>query len=216
MTQQPGWRGAVHEAPTTLVLLRHGVTDHTARKVFCGTGGTDPALNADGVDQARRAADWIARHHDVDAVVASPLRRTQQTALFVAQELALDVRTEPGVAEAAFGEWDGHAFADIMAGWPEEVDAWLASTAVAPPGGEPFDAVHERAVAARQRILQEHQGQTVVVVSHVTPIKMLVREALAAPMAVIHAMELAPASISTIAWWPDGRPSLRNFSVVPE
>ncbi|MGJ9411145.1 bifunctional RNase H/acid phosphatase [Aeromicrobium sp. CF4.19] len=211
-----GWRGRMHGDPTTLVLLRHGVTDHTVRKLFCGSGGSDPGLNPEGEAQAVRAAAWIDRTLDVDAIIASPLRRTRETAGFVARELGLEVDVEPGVAETAFGAWDGHSFAEIMAGWPDELEAWLGSTAVAPPGGETFDAVYERAVQARGRILHDHPGRTVVVVSHVTPIKMLVREALGAPMSVIHAMELAPASITTIAWWPDATPSLKNFSVVPE
>ena len=211
-----GWRGRLHGDPTTLVLLRHGVTPSTVNKLFCGSGGSDPGLNAEGEAQAVRAAAWIARKYDVDAIVASPLRRTQETAGFVARETGLEVALEPGVAEAAFGEWDGHSFAEIMEQWPDELSAWLGSTAVAPPGGETFDAVYERVKDARDRLLDRYAGQTVVVTSHVTPIKMMVRLALDAPMSVIHAMELAPASITTIAWWPDGTPSLRNFSVVPD
>ena len=75
--------------------------------------------------------------------------------------------------------------------------------------------MYERVTAARDRIVQEHAGKTVLVVSHVTPIKMLVRLALGAPMDVIYKMELSPASITTISWWPDGPASLRNFNVVP-
>lgn len=210
-----GWRGGLHGDPTTIVLLRHGVTASTVRKLFCGSGGSDPGLTSDGEAQAERAAAWIDRTLDVDAIVASPLRRTQETAGFVARRLGLDVSLEPGVAEAAFGEWDGHTFAEIMEQWPDELQAWLGSTSVAPPGGETFDAVYERVRDARDRLLEQHAGRTVVVVSHVTPIKMMVRLALDAPMPIIHKMELAPASITTIAWWPDGTPSLRNFSVVP-
>lgn len=211
-----GWRGSVHGEPTTLVLLRHGVTESTVRKLFCGSGGTDPGLTPEGEAQAARGAAWIARHHAVDAVVASPLRRTQETAGFVARETGLPVTLEDGVAEAAFGDWDGHSFAEIMQGWPDELSAWLESTDVAPPGGESFDAVQERVRAARDRLVADHAGQTVVVVSHVTPIKLLVRLALDGPMSIIHKMELAPASVTTIAWWPDGTPSLRGFSVVPD
>lgn len=211
-----GWRGRQHGDPTTLVLLRHGVTESTVRKLFCGSGGSDPGLTSEGEAQAARGAAWIARHHDVDAIVASPLRRTQETAGFVARETGLPVSLDDGVAEAAFGDWDGHAFADIMRRWPDELSAWLESTDVAPPGGESFDAVHERVRAARDRLIADHAGQTVVVVSHVTPIKLLVRLALDGPMSIIHRMELAPASITTIAWWPDGTPSLRGFSVVPD
>ncbi len=211
-----GWRGKAHGDPTTIVLLRHGVTASTVRKLFCGTGGSDPGLTSEGEAQAIRAAAWIERHVDVDAVVASPLRRTQETAGFVGRELGLDVATEPGLAEAAFGEWDGLTFAEVMERWPDRMNDWLGSTSVAPPGGETFDAVHERVRDARDRLLETYAGRTIVAVSHVTPIKMMVRLALDAPMPIIHKMELAPASITTISWWPDGTPSLKNFSLVPD
>ncbi|MEV7395997.1 bifunctional RNase H/acid phosphatase [Aeromicrobium sp. NPDC092404] len=213
---QLGWRGGPHSEPTTLILLRHGVTPSTERKVFCGSGGTDPGLTPTGVEQARRAAAWLKRLGGVDAIVASPLQRTRETAAVVADELGLDVDLEAGLAEAAFGEWDGSSFAEIMQRWPAELDAWLASTAVAPPGGETFDAVYERVSAACDRLLESHAGQTVVAVSHVTPIKMLVRRALDAPMQVIYKIELSPASLTTIQWFGDGAASLRNFNVVPD
>lgn len=211
-----GWRGDVHGRPTTLVLLRHGVTANTVRKLFCGKGGSDPGLVAEGEAQAARAAAWIARHHDVDAIISSPLRRTRETAGFVARETGVTVGVDDGVEEAAFGDWDGHSFAEIMEDWPDELSTWLSSTAVAPPGGESFDEVQERVRQARDRIVEAHPGETVVVVSHVTPIKLMTRLALDGPMSIIHRMELAPASITTIAWWPDGTPSLRGFSIVPE
>lgn len=210
-----GWRGSMHGDPTVVVMVRHGVTAHTQRKLFSGSGGEDPALVGLGVEQAQRAGGWIAAHGGADAIVASPLLRTRQTAAEVAARLDLPVTVDDGFAEAAFGDWDGFSFGDIMKRWPTELDAWLSSTAVPPPGGESFDTVAARVDAARERLLTEHAGRTVVVVSHVTPIKLMVRLALGADMAVIHRMELAPASITTIAWWPDGTPSLRSFSVVP-
>ena len=210
-----GWRGNQRGEPTTIILLRHGVTEHTMRKLFSGTGGLDPGLNADGEAQATRAAAYLKKLGTVDALVSSPLRRTRETAGFVSSELGLDIDIEPGIAEAAFGEWDGQTFAEVYEKWPQEMEEWLASTSVAPPGGEHLDSVYDRAVVARDRLLQDYAGQTVVAVSHVTPIKMLVRLALDAPMHTIYKMELAPASLTTIQWWPDGTPSLRNFSVVP-
>lgn len=213
---QLGWRGSLGGAPTTIILLRHGVTQSTERKLFCGSGGADPGLTATGVEQARRAATWLKRLGGVDAIVSSPLQRTRETAAVVAGELGLDVELEAGLAEAAFGEWDGFTFGEIMERWPAELDDWLASTAVAPPGGEPFDEVSERVFAARDRILEAYAGKTVVAVSHVTPIKLLVRLALDAPMQVIYKLELSPASITTIQWWPDGTASVRNFNIVPD
>ena len=210
-----GWRGSMHGDPTTVIMVRHGVTDQTVRKLFSGSGGANPGLNADGIEQARRAGAWLATHGGADVLLASPLQRTQDTAAHIAAALDVPVVLDSAFAEAAFGEWDGHSFAEILERWPAELQAWLASTAVAPPGGETFDAVATRVEAGLARVRRDYAGQTVVVVSHVTPIKMTVRAALDAPIAVIHKMELAPASITTVSWWPDGVSSLRNFSLVP-
>ena len=211
-----GWRDHLHGDPTTIILLRHGVTDHTMRKLFCGSGGKDPGLNQLGEEQAARAAAYLKRRGDVDAIVSSPLRRTRETAGFVSRELGLEVDLEAAIAEAAFGDWDGYSFAEALERWPADVEQWLGSTAFAPPGGETFDSVYERVVVARERLVRDYAGQTIVAVSHVTPIKMMIRLALDMPMRSIYKMELSPASITTIQWWPDGTPSLRNFSVVPE
>ena len=213
---QLGWHGGVHGVPTTIILLRHGVTQSTERKLFCGSGGADPGLTPTGVDQAQRAASWLKRLGGIDAIVSSPLQRTRETAAVVANELGLDVELEAGLAEASFGEWDGFTFADIMERWPAELNDWLASTAVAPPGGEPFDEVYERVSAAADRLIEAYAGKTVVAVSHVTPIKLLVRRALGAPMQVIYKIELSPASITTIQWFADDTSSLRNFNLVPD
>lgn len=211
-----GWRDGSLGEPTTVIALRHGVTPHTLEKRFCGSGGTDPGLIDEGVAQAQRAATYLSRRGGVDAIVASPLRRTRETADVVANKLGIEMAVDDDVAEASFGEWDGMTFAEVKERWPEELDRWLSSTAAAPRGGEPFDSVYERAIRARERIVADYPGKTVVVVSHVTPIKMLTRIALDAPMSVIYRMELAPASLTTIQWWPDGTPSLRAFSYVPE
>ncbi|MGH3322783.1 MAG: histidine phosphatase family protein, partial [Streptosporangiaceae bacterium] len=196
--------------------LRHGITENTLAKRFCGSGGSDPGLTAEGEAQAARAGAYLRRAGGADALVASPLTRTRETATIVGRELGLDAEVDPDLAETAFGEWDGQSFAEVRQKWPDQMEAWLSSTAVAPPGGEPFDAVFERVRHARERIVRSYPGRTVVAVSHVTPIKMLVRLALGAPMPVIYRMELAPASITTIQWWPDGTPSMRTFSYVPE
>ena len=210
-----GWRSRFTSVPTTFVLVRHGVTEHTERKVFSGSGGTDPELTDTGRDQAKRAGEWIRALGGVEAVVSSPLRRTQETAGVIASALGLEVDLEPGFAEVAFGDWEGYTFGEINEQWPGDLQKWLDSTAIAPPRGEAIDAVRERVFEARDRLLEQHAEKTVVVVSHVTPIKLLVADALGAPITSIYRMELAPASVTTVQWWPDGATSLRNFSHVP-
>ncbi|MFZ0140366.1 MAG: bifunctional RNase H/acid phosphatase [Aeromicrobium sp.] len=210
------WRRRQEEKPTTVIMLRHGVTKHTLKKVFSGLGGDDPSLTDLGREQAKRAAARLARRGPIDAIVSSPLLRARETADAVAEELGLDVELEPGFAEMGFGEWDGLAFFDIMERWPDDMRSWLDSPDVAPPGGESFDAVLKRVDEARQRLLTDYEGQTVVVVSHVTPIKMMLRLALDTEMELIQHFELAPASITTIQWWTEGWPVVKEVSVVPD
>jgi ribonuclease H / adenosylcobalamin/alpha-ribazole phosphatase len=220
-----GWRPPDAGTPTTLILLRHGATDHTLAKLFSGSGGSDPGLNADGRAQADRAAQWLrswrsaatdAQLSDsIAAIYSSPLQRCRDTAGIVADRLDLGVAVEPELAEADFGAWDGLTYPVVQERWPEEFAAWVGSTAVAPPGGEAIDSVATRASGALHRLLDKHPGETVLVVSHVTPMKMIIRETLQAPMEVIHRLHIAPASLSLVAWWADGVSALKLFSYVP-
>ena len=142
-------------------------------------------------------------------MVMSPLRRSRETAAIVAA--GLDVEEDADLREADFGAWDGLTYLEVEERFPRELAAWLGSTSVAPPG-ESFDAVARRVRAACDRIVTRHPGRTVLVVSHVTPIKLLVRSALDAPMAALFRMELDPASITQVSWWEDGNASLRVFN----
>ena len=201
-------------SPTILLLLRHGETKHTRAKRFSGSGGLDPSLSDDGRAQAVAAAARLRQLGGVDAVVASPLARTRETADVVAAALGLDVRIDEGVAECAFGDWEGLTFAEVQAQDPVALEQWLASTAVAPPGGESFDELTGRVGRARDRLIARYPGQTVVVVTHVSPIKTLVRLALDAPARAIYRMELTPASLTELAYFADGNVSLRSFNDV--
>ena len=90
--------------------------------------------------------------------------------------------------------------------------AWLADPAVAPPGGESFTEVSERVTAALHRVLADRERQTVLIVSHVTPIKMLVAAALLAPPPALYRMHLDVAALCEIDWYADGPAVLRSFN----
>ncbi|MCZ7414021.1 MULTISPECIES: bifunctional RNase H/acid phosphatase [unclassified Streptomyces] len=205
----PGWSADLG-APTTFVLLRHGETALTPQKRFSGSGGDDPELSEAGRRQAEAAATALAARGTVQAVVSSPLRRCQETAAAVAARLGLDVRTEDGLREAAFGAWEGLTFAEVRERHPEDLDAWLASDTVAPTGGgESFADVARRVAVARDKLVARYAGRTVLLVTHVTPVKTLVRLALGAPPESLFRMELSAASLSAVAYYADGNASLR-------
>ena len=120
--------------------------------------------------------------------------------------------TDEGFRETDFGAWEGLTFAEVRERWPSEVTTWLADPWVAPPGGESFTQVSERVTAALHRILAERAHQTVLIVSHVTPIKTLVAAALLAPPAALYRMHLDVAALCEIDYYADGPAVLRSFN----
>ncbi|MEV5506868.1 bifunctional RNase H/acid phosphatase [Streptomyces orinoci] len=195
--------------PSTFVLLRHGETALTPQKRFSGSGGDDPQLSPAGLRQAEAVAAALAARGTIQAVVSSPLRRCRETAETIAARLGLEVRLEEGLREADFGAWEGLTFAEVRERYPEDLDAWLTSSKAAPTGGESFAAVARRVTLARDKLLARYAGRTVLLVSHVTPIKTLVRLALGAPPESLFRMELSAASLSAVAYYADGNASLR-------
>ncbi|MGW3492922.1 bifunctional RNase H/acid phosphatase [Streptomyces sp. NPDC001020] len=196
--------------PTTFVLLRHGETPLTPLKRFSGSGGSDPALSETGRRQAELAAGVLAARGTVQAVVSSPLARCRETAGIVAAHLGLDVGVEDGLRETDFGAWEGLTFAEVRERYRDDMEAWLVDPEAEPTGGgESFAAVARRVAATRDQILASRAGRTVLLVSHVTPIKTLVRLALGAPPEALFRMELSAASLTAVAYYADGNASLR-------
>ncbi|MFF5256786.1 bifunctional RNase H/acid phosphatase [Streptomyces leeuwenhoekii] len=209
----PGWGPPDMGAPATFVLLRHGETPLTPQKRFSGSGGSDPSLSAAGREQAERVAAALARRGTVQAIVSSPLARTRETAAIVAARLGLDVTVEDGLRETDFGAWEGLTFAEVRERYPDDLNAWLASADAAPTGGgESFAHTGERIAATRDKLVAAYAGRTVLLVTHVTPIKTLVRLALGAPPESLFRMELSAASLSAVAYYADGGASVRLFN----
>ncbi|MFC8256183.1 bifunctional RNase H/acid phosphatase [Streptomyces sp. NPDC057291] len=209
-TPQVGWGAADLGAPATFVLLRHGETALTPEKRFSGSGGSDPELSAAGRHQAERVAESLAARGTIQEIISSPLRRCRETAATVGARLGLPVQIEDGLRETDFGAWEGLTFAEVRERYGPDLDAWLASTRTPPTGGgESFAEVARRVSATRDRLTTRHAGRTVLLVTHVTPIKTLARLALGAPPESLFRMELSAASLSAVAYYADGNASLR-------
>ncbi|MGV9620986.1 bifunctional RNase H/acid phosphatase [Streptomyces tendae] len=209
----PGWGPPDMGAPATFVLLRHGETPLTPQKRFSGSGGSDPSLSPVGREQAERVAESLARRGTIEAIVASPLARTRETAGIVAARLGLPVTVEEGLRETDFGAWEGLTFGEVRDRHPADLDAWLASPDAEPTGGgESFAATAIRIAATRDKLVAAYAGRTVLLVSHVTPIKTFLRLALGAPPESLFRMELSAASLSAVAYYADGGASVRLFN----
>ena len=153
-----------------LYLIRHGQTDYSRENRFCGS--IDPPLNAVGLRMADAFAESYA-HLAWDAIYASPRTRTQQMAAPLAARVGRQVQIEDGLAEIAYGEWDGLRHEDVKAKCPEAYAYWSADVASrGTPGGETAFQVAARATPVLERV-RTHQGR-VLIVSHKATIRILV------------------------------------------
>lgn len=201
---QPG-RGEV----TRFILVRHGFTDMTAAKQYAGRA--DAKLNEQGLGQARALAQELARRvadglENIDAIVTSPLQRCVATAQEIADAVPGNhtVVEYEDLQELDFGAWDGKTANEARTRDPELHDDWLTDNSLATPGGESVQALHRRVRGVRQQLQRDFAGKTVVVVSHVYPIKSFLRQGLDAGPVVFQRMFLQPASISTVEFHEAG------------
>lgn len=202
--------GGVTKPLTTIILVRHGRTHLTESKRISGRGGEDPGLSDLGKSDAHSVAKALkqigisgpwAHLRPVSAIVTSPIQRTRDTANIIANELGLSVSVESDIAEIGFGDWDGHTNDEVKAKWPDEFSNWQGSWNVSPPGGESLEEFDQRVQRGREVITKAHEGGTVVVVSHVMPVRGFIRWAMDAGIAAYWRPTIAPCSISILRVW---------------
>lgn len=202
------WTGRGEAVPTRIVLLRHGQSPLSVERRYSGRG--NPELTGLGREQAVAAATAVAeRYPTATAVVSSPLARAASTAGEVAGELGLPVEVDDGFIETDFGSWEGLTFREAAERDPEVHGTWLGDPSVAPPQGESFDDVEHRVHTALDGLLERSAGSTIVLVSHVTPIKMILKRALDAGPPLLFRLHLDLACLSVVDFWSDGGASVR-------
>jgi 2,3-bisphosphoglycerate-dependent phosphoglycerate mutase len=154
-----------------LLLARHGETTWNADDRFMGQ--TDIGLSEAGERQAARLALRLARE-PVGAAYASTLERAWRTAEIALAGRGLPVTRDSAWSEAAYGEWEGFSWKEVIDLDPALVARRRADLAnVAPPGGETFLQLQGRLVEAVERLRQHHDGSTVLVVAHGGPLRVL-------------------------------------------
>lgn len=182
---------------TRLILVRHGET--MANREFRYIGATEHALTEHGQAQAEQLAAALSIL-PIAAVYSSPRQRTGDTARPIAARHGLTVQVLDDLREGDFGTWEGLSRGEVMARDAGHLRAWELDTAVAPPGGESLDAMHQRVSATVENLAQQHPDQTIVLVSHVGPIKAVLCAALGAPVSSAFRIFLDPATISVVDW----------------
>lgn len=156
---------------TTLLLLRHGQSEGNRDRRFLGW--RDGHLSERGLLQAQLVAKAL-REQPLAAVYASDLTRTCQTAQPTAQEHGLMLQKEPALREINAGEWEGRTYEELCERYSEAYRTWLEDIgSAACTGGESVAQLSERVWPCVQRIARDHEGQTVLITTHATPIRTL-------------------------------------------
>jgi probable phosphoglycerate mutase len=151
--------------PTTILLIRHGLTEWNQVERF--RGHADIPLNEVGVRQAEATARRVAAGWKPAAVYSSPLSRAVRTAEAIGSRVGLKVETHVGLADIDYGEWQGLTPEEARGRWPEMVDLWFRNPQLAHiPGGESLEVLRRRAMATVADLAAQNSSKTIVLVGH--------------------------------------------------
>ena len=187
--------------PTTVLFVRHGQTPTTG-SVLPGRAKGLHLADA-GRAQAEAVAARIKELKAVDAVYASPLERTRETAAPIAKARGLRVSAHRGLLECDFGEWTGRPLKELMK-LPEWQTVQRYPSGFRFPQGESFAEMQARITGAVGTLVARHPGGTIVVVSHADPIKAAVASALGTHLDLFQRIVISPCSVTTIAYGGGG------------
>jgi len=182
---------------TTVVLVRHGLTETTGKVLPGRASGLN--LSDDGRTQAERAAELLGDGPPIAAIYTSPLERARQTAASIAAALGQKAVADKGLLECDFGEWTGEKLSTLMKK-PEWTTVQRSPSTFRFPGGESFTEMQHRMVSALDRLRSAHPGSTIVCVSHADPIKAAVANAVGTHLDLFQRIVISPCSLSVLSW----------------
>ncbi|MDD3925089.1 MAG: histidine phosphatase family protein [bacterium] len=187
---------------TRLLLIRHGCTELNGRGCF--QGWIDVSLNDDGRRQANLLGRTLAQE-SLSAVYSSPLVRAMDTAKAIAVPHGLEAVAGPGLMEISFGLWEGLTFEEALQRFPDEAGNQLKAQ-VPPllvPDGEEPDAFMNRVSKILSSIVKRHPEESVAVVSHGGPIRLIIGICLGLPWELFWKLQADSASISELLVYED-------------
>ena len=181
-------------------LVRHGVTAENLQMRYLGT--RDEPLTDQGFDQARCVARALAEL-PVGIIVSSPLRRAADTAACIQAACRVEFRRDVRLAEGSFGRWEGLTRDQVLKLGSQDaaqLSLWESDPSCSPPGGESIESVQKRIVSLVEELADQYAGHSVVLVSHVGPIKALLAAVLDINLQATRRLFLDPATISIVEW----------------
>jgi broad specificity phosphatase PhoE len=199
--------------PTRIHLVRHGATQLTEEDRFAGS--SDVELSEEGRRQVASLAERL-KDEKLDAIYASPLARTLQTARILASAHGVEPIPEPGLREIDYGRWEGLRRIDVERDFETEYAIWQEDPfTIAPHGGESGLNVLNRILPVVRRIVQTHQDGSVLVISHKGTNRLLISSLLGLDMrAYRDRLDQSPAALNILDFVSEVHARLRLFNDV--
>jgi len=156
---------------TSIWLVRHGQTELNKARRYQGT--TDSPLTPFGMRQADALAQRLRRIPFKSAVVG-PAMRARLTAESILGDREAPMLDDPRWAETHHGSWEGLTYAEVRARFPHAaITRFTDALNGRPSGGESLAEVPVRVAAGWAALLQQNPGGRVLVVTHATPIQLV-------------------------------------------
>ena len=195
MTKSSKSKPKTEQKPTTVLFIRHGENEWTKSHKLAGrTPGVH--LNDQGKKQAKALGKRLA-NTALDAIYASPLERTMETAQAIARHQPVEVQSRAGLLEVDYGKWTGKEISKLSKkkSWPI-IQHYPSGASF--PGGETMYEMQTRFVKEVTALVAQHPGETIAIVGHADLIKSAVAHYLGVHFDLFQRIVISTASLTTV------------------
>jgi len=192
-----------------LFIARHGQTRWNREGRL--QGWKDAPLTDKGVEQAESLKERLSEE-DIDVVYCSPLGRTKKTAEIILEGRDLSIKEDKRIKEINMGKWEGTKGEEIKKIFPDlYFDFWERPHLYDPISGESFHDLKERVVSFIEEILEKHEDENILIVSHGCASKLMIAYFEGRTLSEIWEQPKLEAACLNIVEVKDGEPEIILF-----
>lgn len=156
---------------TRIIFVRHAEAEGNLNRLF--HGWTDSALTEKGHMQAQCVAKRL-KQVNIDVIYSSSLKRTMQTAGYIAEAASLPIIRTDKLKEINGGDWEGKTWDELPVKWPEAYNTWENEPHIHKmPSGESMEEFQQRLISEVKYIISNNPGKSICIVTHGTAIRAL-------------------------------------------
>ena len=156
-----------------IIFLRHGQAKNNVDKILAGRTEGVP-LTETGISQAQHAAELLT-HMKIGAIYSSPIQRAKHTAEIVGEKNSIDVTIDDRLIELDMGKFTGKSYSEIISERGNVFEKFYnGDLEIAHNGVETFDQVKKRVKSIVDHVIEKHEDENVVLVTHMDPIKAMI------------------------------------------